>query len=103
MDPYWRGYLSFIQRNNLSKEPFTFEQDNANQWMSSLEKGMRIREEVLTSAKELGDGVGGWESDVYGEEGMWTIGRILEDLVLDEENWDGENVENGNGTVGNGT
>ena len=87
MDPYWSGYLSFIHRNNLSKEPFTFENDNAAQWMSSLEIALKVREKVLSSGRGLGDGVGGWESDVYGEEGMWTIGRILEDLVLDEEDW----------------
>src|SRR5437868_7862338 len=94
MDPFWRGYLSFIKRNNLFKEPFTFDEDKSNQWMSSLERGMRIRDEVLNSAKALGDGVGGWESDIYGEEGMLNIGRILEDLVLEEDDWDGD-VENG--------
>ena len=94
MDPYWRGYLSFIKRNNLSKESFTFDEDKSNQWMSSLEKGMRIRDEVLNSAKALGDGVGGWKSDIYGEEGMLHVGRILEDLVLEGDDWDGD-VENG--------
>lgn len=94
MDPYWRGYLSFIKRNNLSKEPFTFDEDKSNQWMSSLERGMRIRDEVLNSAKGLGDGVGGWETDIYGEEGMSYIGRIFEDLVLEEDEFD-DDVENG--------
>ena len=64
---------------------------------------MRIRDEVLKSAKGLGGGVGGWESDVYGEEGMWTIGKILEDLVLEEDDWDDGTVGNVDGTVANGT
>ena len=97
MDPYWRGYLSFIQRNNLSKKPFTFEEDKSTQWMSSLEKGMIIRDKVLSSPRGLGDGIG--ETDVYGEEGMWAIGRILEDCVLDDDDWDDGNIQNGNGTL----
>lgn len=102
MDPYWRGYLSFIKRNNLSKEPFTFDEDKSSQWMSSLEKGMRIRDEVLNSAKALGDGVGGWDSDIYGEEGMRNIGRYLEDLVLEKDDWDGDTEDQGNSAVGVG-
>jgi len=103
MDPYWRGYLSFIQRNNLSKEPFEFEEDKSTQWMSSLEKGMRIRDEVLSSAKGLGPGVGSWETDVYGEEGMWNIGSMLEEFILAEDEWDDENQQNGTETtVANG-
>jgi len=102
MDPYWRGYLSFIQRNNLSKEAFEFEEDKSTQWMSSLEKGMRIRDEVLNSAKGLGSGVGSWETDVYGEEGMWNIGSMLEEFILAEDEWDDENQQNGNETTTNG-
>jgi len=87
-DIYWRGYLSFIQRNNLSKEAFVFEDDQTDRWMSSLERGMRIRDEVLKSTRGLGDGVTGWDGDVYGDEAMWNVGAALEQLVL-EEDWDG--------------
>ena len=54
--------------------------------MSSLERGMRIRDEVLRSTRALGDGEGGWDSDIYGEEGMRNVGAALEQLVLEE--WD---------------
>jgi hypothetical protein len=61
--------------------------------MSSLERGMRIREDVFKSTgKRLGDGPGGWDQDVYGEEGMWRIGAVLEELIMDDwdegDNWD---------------
>jgi hypothetical protein len=60
--------------------------------MSSLERGMRIRDEILKSTnKHLGDGAGSWDTDVYGEQGMWTIGAALEELVF--EDWDDEPVQ----------
>ena len=63
--------------------------------MSSLERGMRIRDEVLKSTRVLGDGVDG-DGDVYGDEAMWTVGTALEQLVLEEDlygEWeDGNNV-----------
>ena len=72
-----------------------FEDDQADRWMSSLERGMRIRDEVLKSTRGLGDGVGG-DGDVYGDEAMWNVGAALEQLVLEEEydrgSWeDGDN------------
>lgn len=79
-----------------------FDEDKSSQWVSSLEKGMRIRDEVLNSAKGLGDGVGGWETDIYGEEGMWTIGRLLEDVVSEEDDWGGDVENGGNSAVGDG-
>ena len=64
--------------------------------MSSLERGMRIRDEVLRSTRGLGEGKGVWDGDVYGDEGMWSVGAALEQLVL-EEDWDGA-WEEENGT-----
>lgn len=55
--------------------------------MSSLERGMRIRDEVLRSTRGLGDGQGSWDRDPYGEEGMWMVGAALEQFVLDDD-WD---------------
>lgn len=79
----------------MSKEKFVFEDDQADRWMSSLERGMRIRDEVLKSTRGLGDGVGG-DGDVYGDEAMWNVGAALEQLVLEEE-WEGgwEDGDNG--------
>lgn len=99
-DPYWRGYLSFIKRNGLSKEDFAFEDDRSERWMSSLERGMKIRDEVMgLTGRGLGDGSGGWETDLYGEEGMWSIGAALEELIL-EEDWDAEGEGEGEGLEG---
>jgi hypothetical protein len=90
MDPYWRGYLSFIKRNNLSLEAFEFEDEQSDRWMSSLERGMRIREEVMRSTSGLGAGKA--LEDGYSDEAMWKVGAALEQLVLEDE-WDysGEN------------
>ena len=74
-----------------------FEDDQADRWMSSLERGMRIRDEVLKSTRGLGDGVGG-DGDVYGDEAMWNVGAALEQLVLEEE-WDRVSWEEGNNGV----
>jgi len=91
--------LSFIKRNNLSTEEFEFKDDHATQWISSLEKGMKIRDEVMKAeGKGLGGGEGGWDSGVYSEEGMWRIGAELAELVL-EKDWD-EGYENGDVTPG---
>jgi hypothetical protein len=80
--------LSFIKRNNLSTEEFNFMDDKADQWMSSLELGMKIRDRILNGEeKRLGEGQRGWEAHVYDEEGMWRVGAALEELVLDEH-WD---------------
>ena len=57
--------------------------------MSSLERGMRIRDEVLRTTKGLGDGKSSWHADVFEDEGMWNVGAALEQLVL-EEDWDNE-------------
>ena len=59
---------------------------------------MKIREEVMRAGdkKGLGGGLGGWDTDVYGEEGMWSIGAALEELIL-EEDWDGEEGDDVNG------
>lgn len=70
-----------------------FEDGRTDRWMSSLERGMRIREEVMrNTGKRLGDGPGGWDQDLYGEEGMWRIGAALEELFMDDcdegDNWD---------------
>jgi hypothetical protein len=65
-----------------------FQDDKADRWMSSLERGMRIRDEVLRSTNALGDGKGSWDGDVYSDEAMWNVGAALEQLVL-EEDWDG--------------
>jgi hypothetical protein len=96
MDPYWQGYLSFIQRNKLSLEPFEFENEQADRWMSSLERGMRIREEVMRSTSgTLGGGTA--PEDPYTDEAMWKVGAVLEQLVLEEDEWDysGEHELNG--------
>jgi len=74
-----------------------FEDDQADRWMSSLERGMRIRDEVLKSTRGLGDGVDG-DGDVYGDEAMWNVGAALEQLVLEEE-WDGGSWEDGDNGV----
>jgi hypothetical protein len=97
-DPYWRGYLSFIKRNGLATKAFPFDDSRAEKWMSSLERGMKIREEVMRAGdkKGLGGGQGGWDTDVYGEEGMWSIGAALEELIL-EEDWDEEEGDDVNG------
>ena len=87
---YWRGYLSFIQRNNLAKEPFVFEDRTADRWISSLEVGMKSKDVVLRNGRSLGDGPGGSESEIYGDE--WTTLAALEEFVL--EHWDeGESGE----------
>jgi hypothetical protein len=64
--------------------------------MSSLERGMRIRDEVLRSTRGLGDGKSGWDGDVYSDEGMWNVGAALEQLVL-EDDWDGAWEKDNNG------
>jgi len=86
MDPYWRGYLSFVKRNNLFLTPFEFEDEQSDRWMSSLERGMRIREEVLQSTS-MGLGGGRGLEDSYSDEAMWNVGIALEQLVL-EDDWD---------------
>jgi hypothetical protein len=78
-----------VKRNNLSKEEFEFE-DRADRWMSSLERGMRIRDEVHRSTRGLGEGSGSRHGDVYSDEGMWNVGAALEKLVLDEDWWDAD-------------
>jgi hypothetical protein len=79
-----------MKRNRLSTKEFTFADDKAERWMSSLERGMKIRDEVMRAeGRGLGGGPGGWDTDIDGEEGMWSVGAALEELVL-EEDWDGE-------------
>ena len=58
--------------------------EQADRWMSSLERGMKIRDEVLQSTKVLGSGRNGWNGDwdVYGEQAMWNVGAALEKLEL---------------------
>jgi len=86
MDPYWRGYLSFVKRNNLYLEPFEFEDEQSDRWMSSLERAMLIREQVMQStSKGLGSGTG--LEDSYSDEAMWNVGAALEQLVL-KDDWD---------------
>ena len=48
--------MAFIKRNNLSKEPFDIEDDKSPEWMSSLERAVRIRTEVRQNKRALGDG-----------------------------------------------
>jgi hypothetical protein len=82
--------MSFIQRNNLVNESFAFDDDKSDQChMSSLERGMRVRDEVQRNGRRgLGDGPGGWQADIYGEEGMW-VGAAFEEFVqLDQEESD---------------
>jgi hypothetical protein len=68
-------------------EPFRFNGDKGDpHQMSSLERGTRIREEVQRKGmRDLGDGPGGWETDIHGEEGMWSVGAAFENLILDQE------------------
>lgn len=48
---------------------------------------MRIRDEILKStSRHLGDGPGGWDTDLYGDLGMWNIGAALQGIVF--EDWD---------------
>lgn len=77
--------MSFIKRNNLAKESFSFVDDKADKWMSSLERGMHIRDEVLRTATTLGGGTSNY--DVYSDEAMWNVGTVLEQLVLEDEDW----------------
>lgn len=53
--------------------------------MSSLERGMRIRDEVLRNTRALGDGKGGLDADIYNDEGTWSVGAVLEKLALGED------------------
>jgi hypothetical protein len=65
--------------------------EQADKWMSSLERGMKIREEVFQStAKALGGGGDTWNGDwdVYGEQGMWNVGKALEKLDFGDWNPD---------------
>jgi len=90
-DIYWRAYLSFVKRNGLCRTEFEFDDDRSGRWISSLERAMKIRDEVFSGNGE-GRGVlgGGWNADVFGEEWMWNVGAVLEKLVLEEEEEDEE-------------
>jgi hypothetical protein len=81
--------LSFIQRNNLAKEPFSFKDKKADRLISSLEKGMKVHDQVLRNGRSLGDGPGGLDAEIYGEE--WPMGAALEKFVL--EHWDDDESE----------
>jgi hypothetical protein len=56
--------------------------------MSSLERGMKIRDEVLQNTRVLGSGGDTWNGDwdLYGEQAMWNVGAALEKLELGD--WD---------------
>jgi hypothetical protein len=66
--------------------------------MSSLERGMRIRDQVLQNTTVLGGST--LNGDIYSDEAMWNVGAVLEQLVL-EEDWYGESDDNRKDSDGN--
>ena len=58
---------------------------------------MKLQDEVLRNGRSLGDGPGGLDAEIYGEE--WPYGAALEKFVL--EHWDddeSEEAQEGDGT-----
>jgi len=69
----------------LFTEPFDFEDEKSDRIMSSLEKGMRVRDEILQSTgRHLGDGLRGWDTDPHEELRMRTLGAALEEIVFED-------------------